>query len=210
MKEKIYIVGSGGFAKEVYSLIKTLEKYQFEGFIDNTNQKKELKLLNETLPIIDEEYFLKNIKNVNLVFGVGNPKILNILKEKFKDYNFPNLIHPSHKSDSDNIQLGVGNIITQNVVFTTNIKIGSFNIFNLNSTVGHDCEIGSMNVINPSSNISGNCKIGDMNLFGVSSVILENLKIGNNNIIGASTLVNKNINDNGVYIGIPFKFLKNN
>lgn len=210
MKEDIYIIGSGGFAKEVYSIVKTIKKFNFLGFVDSSNQKSQIELFGENLPIIEEQYFLNNIQNVNIIFGVGNPKLIHKLVKKFINYKFPNIIHPTHTQDYDNIKMGIGNVITQNVVFTTNIQIGSFNIFNLNTTVGHDCVIGDMNVINPSVNISGNCKIGNMNLFGVSSVVLENLEIGNNNIIGASALMNKKINNNGVYVGIPSKFLKTN
>ena len=77
-------------------------------------------------------------------------------------------------------------------------------------TVGHDTIIGDGNVFNPSTNISGNNKVGNNNLFGVGSISLENLTIGNYNVIGASSLITKSITDNGVYMGIPSKFIKNN
>jgi acetyltransferase-like isoleucine patch superfamily enzyme len=77
-------------------------------------------------------------------------------------------------------------------------------------TVGHDSIIGNQNVFNPSTNISGNNKIGDGNLFGVGSISLENMEIGDNNVIGASALLTKNINNDGVYVGIPAKMIKNN
>ena len=125
--------------------------------------------------------------------------------EKYKDFNNPNIIHSSFIGDKKNINIGVGNIITAGVIFTTDINIGSFNVFNLNMTIGHDTKIGDLNVFNPSTNISGNNIIGNCNLFGVGSISLENIKIGDFNIIGASALVTKNISDNGLYIGVPAK-----
>jgi UDP-3-O-[3-hydroxymyristoyl] glucosamine N-acyltransferase len=77
-------------------------------------------------------------------------------------------------------------------------------------TVGHDTVIGDYNVFNPSTNISGNNKIGTKNLFGVGSISLENMLIGDNNVIGAASLITKNIDNNGVYIGVPSKLIKNN
>jgi sugar O-acyltransferase (sialic acid O-acetyltransferase NeuD family) len=209
-KDKIYIIGTGGFAKEVYFLVKATNLYEFKGFIDYKPKNASLTVGVESFPIIDEDKFLNDYKWSNIAIGVGQPHLLKVLSEKFKNFNKPNIIHPSFISDSKNIIMGVGNIITAGVIFTTNITIGSFNVFNLNMTIGHDSTIGNQNVFNPSTNISGNNKIGDGNLFGVGSISLENLKIGNNNVIGASALLTRNINDNGVYVGIPAKMIKNN
>ena len=210
MKEDIYIVGSGGFAKEVYFLLKEINQYNFKGFIDYKPKSEFLIINSKKLPIIDEEIFLNKYKNTNVVIGVGKPNLLKTLSCKFKEFNTPNIIHPTSILDIKNIKIGKGNIITAGVIFTIDIVIGSFNIFNLNMTVGHDSIIGDYNVFNPSSNISGNNNIGDNNLFGVGSISLENLKIGNNNIIGASSLITKNIENNGVYVGIPSKLIKIN
>ncbi|MFN7656520.1 MAG: acetyltransferase [bacterium] len=208
--EDIYIIGSGGFAKEVYFLIKETNLYEFKGFVDYKPKNTTLTIGVESFPIIDEDEFLNGYESSNIVIGVGRPHLLKMLSEKFKNFNKPNIIHPSFISDSKNIIMGVGNIITAGVIFTTNITIGSFNVFNLNMTIGHDSMIGNHNVFNPSTNISGNNKIGNGNLFGVGSISLENMEIGNNNVIGASALLTKNINNDGVYVGIPAKIMKNN
>lgn len=209
-KEEIYVIGTGGFAKEVYFLLKETNLYEFKGFVDYKPKNSHLVVGVESNPIIDEEEFLSKYKGSNIVIGVGRPHLLKKLSEKFEGFKTPNIIHPSFISDKKNINMGVGNIITAGVIFTTNITIGSFNVFNLNMTIGHDSIIGNQNVFNPSTNISGNNKIGDGNLFGVGSISLENMEIGNNNVIGASALLTKNINDDGVYVGIPAKMMKNN
>jgi sugar O-acyltransferase (sialic acid O-acetyltransferase NeuD family) len=209
-KEGIYIIGTGGFAKEVYFLIKETKLYEFKGFVDYKPKNSYLIVGTESNPIIDEEEFLNDYKGSNIIIGVGRPHLLKMLSDKFKEFKTPNIIHPNFISDEKNINMGVGNIITAGVIFTTNITIGSFNVFNLNMTVGHDSIIGNQNVFNPSTNISGNNKIGDGNLFGVGSISLENMEIGDNNVIGASALLTKNINNDGVYVGIPAKMIKNN
>ncbi len=209
-KDKIYIIGTGGFAKEVYFLIKETKLYEFKGFVDYRPKNSHLMIGVESNPIIDEDEFLSEYKGSNVVIGVGRPHLLKKLSEKFESFKTPNIIHPSFISDKININIGVGNIITAGVIFTTNITIGSFNVFNLNMTIGHDSIIGNHNVFNPSTNISGNNKIGNGNLFGVGSISLENIEIGNNNVIGASALLTKKINNDSVYIGIPAKMITNN
>ncbi|MCC6180936.1 MAG: NeuD/PglB/VioB family sugar acetyltransferase [Bacteroidia bacterium] len=206
--KKIYIIGSGGFAKEVYFLIKEIGNYQFVGFID-IDVKEDVCFKEGTFKVLSESEFLENNKpiNVNLALGIGNPKITNKIIEKFKKFEFPNLIHPSVVGDFGNIKFGVGNIITAGVIFTTGIQVGNFNIFNLSTTIGHDAIIGDYNVINPTVNISGGVEIGDNNLIGVGATILQYKKIGNNSIVGASSLVTTNVEDNTTVVGVPAKLM---
>lgn len=208
--EDIYIIGSGGFAKEVYFLIKTSKKYKVVGFIDKFNNSKEIKFNCGVIPIIDEDYFISNFKNVNVCIGIGNPIIIKKVHELFKDFIFPNIIHENVIYDIDNIKMGVGNIITAGCILTTHIDIGSLNIFNLNTTVGHDVIIGDYNVFNPSVNISGNCKIGNCNLIGVGSVILERKEVGNNSVLGANSTLIRNMGNNVVFVGSPAEYKKEN
>ena len=135
MKKDYYIIGSGGFAKEVHFLAEQCldDCNRFMGFIDYKPKESSINARRKTLPVIDEEYFLKNIEpdNVNLYLGVGDPNLLSKLSQTFKDYTFPNLIHPSVVFDSESLTLGSGNILTAGCILTVDIKIGSFNIFNL-------------------------------------------------------------------------------
>jgi len=209
-KKNIYIIGCGGFSKEVFYLINETEEFNVKGFVEHNPTKPFFFIDNQEIPIIDEDLFIETFKGENVVIGIGRPLIIERLTNKFKDFSFPNIIHPTFTYHKNNLNIGVGNIITAGVRFTTDITIGSFNIFNLNMTVGHDSIIGDGNVFNPSTNISGNNNIGNYNLFGVGSISLENLTIGDYNAIGASCLITKSITNNGVYIGIPYKFVRNN
>ena len=203
----IYIIGSGGFSKEVYFLIKQIGGYKIKGFVE-LEQQENILIDNEYVSVISEDTLISTLPGSCLAIGLGNPKLIAKVSEKFNNFLFPNLIHPSVIFNDKKIIMGNGNIITSGVIFTTNIQIGSFNVFNLSSTIGHDVVIGHCNVINPSVNISGGVQIGNNNLFGVSSTILQNKSIGNNSIIGASSLVVKNVLDNLVVFGVPAKVFK--
>lgn len=204
--EDIYIIGASGFAKEVYSLIVNEKKYVIRGFIDFKPQNDYLVFKDSKIPIIDEDIFFKEeeLYNSNVVIGIGSPKVIETIFEKYKNYKFPNIISSKANIGID-VEFGKGNIVTQNVIFTTNIKVGNGNIFNLSTTVGHDTLIGDFNVFNPSVNISGGAEIKNCNLFGVGSIILQYLKVGNSNIIGGSSLVTKNVDNGKLIVGIPGK-----
>lgn len=200
----IYIIGSGGFAKEVYSIIRTLKRYQVIAFIDTTH-KPPISLYGNDVPVISERDFLtkKPSNQINLAIGIGNPIKIKNFSEVFASYNFPNIIHPSAIIDLGVVSIGKGNIITAGVIFTTCIEIGDFNIFNLYTTIGHDTNIGDYNVINPHVNISGEVHIGNCNLLGVGSTILQNIRVGNYTTIGANSLIIRSTKDNMTYIGNP-------
>lgn len=204
----IYIIGSGGFSKEVYFLIKSSTDFKVKGFVDK--HSGEIEFNNYSIPIIEEDYFLSHFKDVNVCIGIGSPMIITKVFDKYKDYKFPNIIHKSVICDYENLKIGKGNIITAGCILTTFINIGNCNIFNLNTTIGHDVIIGNCNVLNPSVNISGWCEIGDSNLLGVGSVILERLKIGSNSILGASSTLIGNMENDVVYVGTPAKYKKDN
>ncbi|WP_339625065.1 acetyltransferase [uncultured Winogradskyella sp.] len=209
MIKDIYIIGSGGFAKEVYYLIDAINSknltYNVCGFIAK-NDTEQNPIFG--IPIINESDFLKHQSSANLAIGIGDPQIIKKLKSVYANYNFPNLIHPGFNGYVNEIELGYGNIITAGCNFTCAIKIGDLNIFNLNVTLGHDAVIGDCNVINPGVNLSGGITIGDHNLIGSGATVLQNLTIGSNSILGANSLLTKNLASNKLAIGLPAKPIK--
>lgn len=205
-----YIIGSGGFAKEVYFLASEVldSNYQFGGFIDKNPNETMITVRNQEVKVWDESAFLAQIspsENVALFMGIGDPKLVLLLGERFKAYTFPNLIHPTFIGDSLSIGMGHGNIICAGCIFTVDIQIGSFNIFNLSVTVGHDTTIKDGNVFNPGVNISGGVQIGSGNLIGTNATVLQYLVIGDHAILGAASLATKSIADHQVMIGVPAK-----
>lgn len=202
----ILIVGSGGFAKEVFFLIEEINKIQkcwnILGYVSNDfSSKRE----GELVYLTDDE--LVNYRDrVSIVFGIGNPSLINTLWGKYSsnpNISFPNIIHPNVIGDFRNIKMGIGNVICASNIFTTNIILGSFNIINLACTIGHDVTIGSFNIVNPSVNISGGVILNDEILIGTGTQILQYKEIKSNIIVGAGSVVTKSIMEPGIYAGIP-------
>lgn len=207
----IVIIGSGGFAKEVAFLIdecnKKKQEWNLLGFID-----KEKGVNNGKYQVYENDQWLLNLdKEINVVFGIGNPTIIKSIHSKLSSnlkIKYPNLIHPNVTGDWERIKMGVGNLICASNTFTTDIVIGDFNIFNLDCTIGHDCVFGNFNILNPSANISGGVEVADNVLIGTNVTILQYKKICSNVVVGASSLLTKDIIEVGVYIGSPVKKIK--
>tara|TARA_B100001093_G_scaffold520294_1_gene614407 strand:- start:28020 stop:28652 length:633 start_codon:yes stop_codon:yes gene_type:complete len=206
----LYILGAGGHAKEVYFLADRIGKWNIKGMLD-INARDAVFISGIEVPIYKESILDEIISdNVCLVIGIaGSVKIIsNMVALYSKKFEFPNLIDPSVIYCSENIKIGVGNLIFPNNTITTDIKIGSYNVFNIGSVVHHDVVIGDQNIFGPSLNLSGGVEIGNSNYFGVKSTVLQYLKVGNNNIIGAASLVTKDLKNDNTVIGVPAKKYK--
>lgn len=215
MLKDIYIIGSGGFAKEVAFLLESINKlnptWNIAGYID---RKEKIGERNGKYSVVAcDEDLLNWVTPLSIAVGIGNPEVIKKIIENLKsnvNLSFPNLIHPNFVGDLEGIRMGEGNIITSSNVFTTDIRIGSFNIFNLCCTLGHDAVIGDYNIFNPTVNLSGGINIGECNLIGTGAQVLQYLEIRNKITVGAGSVVTKSLVESGTYIGIPAKPLRLN
>lgn len=198
---KISIIGSGGFALEVFYLMKE-DKFQLVGFIDFDIVKAEL-----PLPIIGHEGNIKDLIDSfnfnNCFIAIGDifkrQNIYNNIKEN--KIRFPNIISGFSKSFSNDIGKGVVQYPGSTIM--NNCRIGNFTIINSGVTIGHDTEIGDFCNINPGVHIAGKVKVGDCTMIGIGSSIKENTKVGSNSIIGAGSVVLNDVPDNTVVYGSP-------
>lgn len=216
----LVIFGSGGISKEVYKIVKDINKvnnqqiFDFVGFVESDKDEMDKEII-DGFKIVssDESIFEFSLKYpvIGIIIPIGNPKVKNLIYNKVKTISnavFPNIIHPRISFNKENIEIGKGNIITEGVSLTCDIKIGDFNLINLNSTVGHDTEIGNFNVINPLVAISGSVFVGNCCLVGTGAQILQGLEVSSYSTIGAGAVVVKNIGYGTTVVGIPAKPIK--
>lgn len=129
-------------------------------------------------------------ENVNLVMGIGYKKMGEIRKTKFEQckkmgYSFANYIHPTAILP-ENLIIGEGNIILENVLVEIGVQIGDANLFFGGSIIGHESEIGSYNTFSLRSVIAGNVHITDNCFLGVASAVKDNVTFSNHVLLGAT------------------------
>jgi len=206
--KEIIILGGGGFARELFSWIKTSEKNQnlkFKGFLDlNGESLKSFGL--DKYYLGSENNYIFNGESVLVAVSDNNIRELIISKLRNKNVCFCNYIHDSVIVGVD-VKFGEGNIICPNSIFTANIKICDFNIFNLNVTIGHDVNIGSFNTFSSHCDVTGGVNIKNNNFMGSRVSILPKSKIGNSNKISAGSVIYKGLKDNSIFKGNPAKMI---
>ena len=229
---KHYIFGAGGFAQEVYLLARDCQIYP-EWFVDLESNEdytiSEDKFFKEHIP--NNLFYWngrKDTSHVKCFLAVGDSKLrekmfhtickrLNLKEDWQLEAVFPRLIHPSAKvmGLKDYLdgplaaKVGIGTIITANVVVTTNVKIGNFCNLNLSSDLGHSVVLKNFVTLSPGARISGDCEIEDHVFFGTNSCTVEKVKIASGNIFGAGAVVTKSIaEEGGTWVGVPAKKIK--
>lgn len=211
--KKLYIIGAGGFGREVVWLVERINKqnptWNLQGYIDD-NQK-----LHGTMqggyPIIgDCDYLISLNEEAWVVCAIGNAqirkKIINKL-ETASQLHFATLIDPSVIM-SEKITIGEGCIICASSILTVDIHIGRHVIVNLDCTIGHDAYVNDYVTIYPSVNVSGNVNVGECVELGTGTQIIQGKNIGIKSIVGAGSVVVKDIPEKCTAVGIPAKPIK--
>jgi len=211
MNNKIIVIGGGGHAKVLISILIKLKKYNIIGYTDNENKG----------PILGVKYigtdkvlndYCKNLKVKNAVLGLGQIKSsqhrkITSRKIKSKGYNFPCIISPD-AIINENVDIGQGTVIMDGVVLNSGTKLGKFCIINTNSSIDHDCIIGNHTHIAPGVTISGKVNIGNNVLIGTGANIIQQKNIVDDVTIGAGATIIRDIDIAGIYIGVPAKRLE--
>ena len=206
--KKLYIVGAGGFGREVAWLVERINsvkaEWSLEGFIDD-NATKHGTLEGGIKVLGGCEYFSNYVEDVWVVCAVGSAKIRELIISKLKKYphvHFATLIDPS-VIKSNSIEIGEGTIVCAGTIITVDVQIGSHVIINLDCTIGHDDIIEDYVTLYPSVNVSGNVLVEKGVELGTGAQIIQGKKIGEGTIIGAGAVVIKDLPGECTAVGCP-------
>lgn len=195
------IIGAGGFGREIYWSLDLMERINSKFFVDDEYYQEGNE---EILPISEfdpEEY--------EVIVAVADPKLRKCIVESLPiETKYFTHIHPSVQIHAPDVEIGEGSIICAGTIITTNVKIGKHAHLNLLTTIGHDCEIGDYFTTAPGAKISGNCKIYDCVYVGTNASIKQKLSVESFTTIGSNAAVVKDIEEPGVYAGVPVKKIK--
>jgi sugar O-acyltransferase (sialic acid O-acetyltransferase NeuD family) len=144
-----------------------------------------------------------------MMVAVGDSKARYDMVQKLpKKTKFFTFIHPTVLIMDDSVEIGEGSFIGANSILTTNIKIGKHALLNRGNHIGHDTVIGDYFSAMPGSIVSGNVRIYDLVYLGTNSSIKEKTSIHSLTTIGLNSGIIKNIEEPGIYGGVPAKKIK--
>lgn len=206
--KNVVIIGTGGFAREVYGLLYTSIGYKtdfkfkcfIEGDVPISNER------NELLPGLFCGTVLDYIPDKDDVFVMGiadmeaKERIVTIVKSK--GGRFLSLIHKTALV-SEYAKIGEGAVLCPYSCVSCNVIIGECVIINAYSSIGHDSIIGDFTSIMSHVDITGDVHIGSHTFWGSGSRALPHSIIGSHAKIGAGSVVLRRVKDNQTVFGVP-------
>jgi len=211
MKDKIVVIGGGGHAKVVISILKKLNNFEIIGYTDLENKKDIL-----GIPFLGDDNILVDLYNKGInkaALGVGQIKTSAQRRKliQFVDgigYVLPVIASPTSVINEE-VRIERGTIIMDGVVVNSGSEIGEFTIINTKSSIDHDCKIGSFTHIAPGSTLSGSVLVGNDVLIGTGANVIQEISIADNCLISAGSSVQTDIHVPGIYRGVPAVFVRN-
>lgn len=213
MKEKIIVIGGGGHAKVLISILKKNENFEIIGYLDMQDKGSIL----GTMYLGNDDMLSEpadTIRNSSLVMGIGMLNSFDAKKRVKIFYNFQELgysfptIYSTDSIVNEEVNVEMGTVFFDLSVVNSGTKIGKCAIINTNASIDHDCDIGDFVHIAPGATLSGGVRIGNNTMVGAGSTIIENINITDNVLIGAGSTVVKNITEPGLYYGSPARKIK--
>lgn len=200
-KPRLNILGASGHGRVVADIAK-LRGYTEIYFYDDNQSLKEC----GGYPVVGTEVDLGQAIG-QLFIAIGNPKIRRRFMEKYKNRNFPVLIHPKAVV-AKNAEIKSGSVIMAGAVINTGVKIGIGCIVNTSSSVDHDCLIGDYAHVSVGTHLCGTVGVGEDTWIGAGATVSNNINICGGCMVGVGAVVIKDIEVSGIYVGVPAKKIR--
>lgn len=186
---KNIIIGNGGHAKVVRSILNDKEIYYYDDLFQN------------------DSYYLGSIDKIIsehiLVIAIGSNKIREKIVNQYPKIQWCDTPLSHHTSIIESHNIGKGVVICAGAIIQVNAKIGNHCIINTKASVDHDCILEDFVHIASGATLCGNVTVGKGTLIGAGSVVREKIIIGKNVIIGCGSVVVSNIPDDCIAFGNP-------
>lgn len=201
MKDKLYIIGTSGFAREVAEICKRMNldfSFASREKMDSFYGKEVL--LDSEIP-----------PGSRFILGVGAPRMRKYLGEKMEELGMipHTLIDPTAVvSKTESVQLGRGTIVCGGAHITADVVIGKYSIINLLSTVGHGCRLGDYVGVAPGTHLNGDVQVGELASIGSNVTTVPGAIIEREVVVGAGAVVKGRLLEGRTYAGVPAKEIK--
>ncbi|MGX7709200.1 hypothetical protein [Methylobacterium sp. Gmos1] len=212
MTHKIFVVGAGGLASEVFSVLK-MQHSQNESQIETYFVVEHGVAAPHTVfgrPVLVGLDEIPTTERSEIYVAIGSivarDRIVTALQ--LRGHNlFPNLVHPDFRMGL-NINIGEGVIALGPGIMTSNCSIGAFSIVNPLCSISHDCKIGSFVNLGPGVLLAGGVTIDDRVDIGVGGKVAPRKYIGQGAVLGAGAVAIRDIPSGATAVGVPTKLIK--
>jgi sugar O-acyltransferase (sialic acid O-acetyltransferase NeuD family) len=206
----LFIIGAGGFGREVFSIIEALESSgsvpHAAGFIDDAPSAADLERVNvlgsRVVGCVDD--LIRRTEPFGAILAIGSASARETIAGllAYSPVTFPMIVHPDTTMGCD-VRLAEGVVVAAGSRLSTNIEVGRHVHIDQNAVVGHDCNLGDFSRLNPQACVSGAVTIGRGALIGANATLLPGLDVGDGAIVGAGAVVTSAVDPAATVKGVP-------
>jgi UDP-perosamine 4-acetyltransferase len=211
-KQPIVLIGAGGHAAVVASIIEALGIFFVVGY---TAPAAGAATISCRYKYLGDDGFLPALfrQGVRLAaLGLGGtgdnrPRCELYKRIRAMGFEFPPLKHPAAVVAPD-VVIGEGCIIAPGAVVNAGAKIGINTIVNSAAVVEHDCVIGDHVQVAPGAVLCGGVRVDRLAHIGAGAVVIQGVTVGEGALVGAGAVVLHDVESWTVVAGNPAMSLK--
>lgn len=177
----LYLVGAGGFAREIYSYIHgsdfIVDGFKFAGFL--SDKQSDLDKFDIDIKVIDQIMSCRVDSTDAVIIAVADCN----LKEKLFNY-YKNLgariltyIHETAFVGL-NVNIGEGSVVCPYAILTSDIHVGVAVTVNVYSSIGHDAILGDFCTLSGHCDVTGHVCLDSKVFMGSHALVTPKVKVG--------------------------------
>lgn len=209
--KKLAIIGSGDLGQQIAYHAATDNHYKVVGYFDDFEPKGSVK---KGLPILGSindvmQSHEQGLFDV-LMVGVGYhhfAKRSEVFIQFKGNIPFANLVHSSSYIDLS-CTIGEGVFVYPGCVVDMGSVLEDNVLLNAGCIIAHDSHIGFNSMLAPGVNVAGFVRVGKSVHLGIGTVVINGISITDDTRTGGGAVVVNNIEEPGLYVGIPAKKIK--
>lgn len=208
---EIVVVGGGGHAKVVISVLRKLKLHRIVGYTDLTDNGT---IMGVSYLGSDRELaaLAAGPRKLTAVIALGQVGLGKRRYDLWSRLQSANLTFPSIVSPDAIVNEGVsgleGVVVMDGAVINSGANVGRGAIVNTNSTVEHDVVLDDWVHVAPGATISGGVTVGRFSMIGAGATVIEGIKISAECMVGAGATVVRDLTEPGTYAGTPARRIR--
>jgi sugar O-acyltransferase (sialic acid O-acetyltransferase NeuD family) len=188
----LYIVGAGGFGREVWNWLNSHPdhgvQWTIDGFLDDSPNA--LAGFDYPVTVVGSVGGHQPDPAALYVCGIGLPKVKEAVCRSLEERGarFLTLVHPT-AIVGRNVLLGTGTVVCPGVIITADVKVGRFVTLNCRCGLGHDVTVGDFSTLSAFCDVTGRAVLGRGVMLGSHAAVIPDKSVGDYATVGAGAVV---------------------
>lgn len=203
----VHIVGCGGHAKVIASMIVAGDRFEIGSFIDRAPTDG-TRFLDR--PVVAEGAFLAAGAGEAVAFGLGEWRHRADAVARFEAAGFsrfPAIVAPSAIVAPD-VLIGEGSVLMPGVCVNAGSEIGDFCVLNTGAILDHDGSLGRGAALAPGVTVGGGCRIGAGAYVGIGASVSHGRTLGDGAVLGGGSFLKEDAGAGEFWAGVPARFVR--